>query len=714
MILVLTATVSEAHAYVGPGAGFALLSSFFVFFTTILLVFVSLLFWPFRMAWRRIRYRNRPKPWIRRLVVVGFDGQDPVLTERFLAEGKLPNLARLAARGCYHPLGTTYPSVSPVAWSTFATGTNPGKHNVFDFLDRDPRSYLPRLSSTEIGSVHRFLKVGSFRIPLHKPTIRLLRKSKPFWTLLGEVRTWSTVLRVPITFPPEMFYGAQLSAMCVPDLLGTQGTFLLFTTRREGHRFKEGGIRVHLEGTGDRFETAIQGPENLFRATTPPLRVSMTLHRDRAARRVRVRVGKETATLAPQELSDWIRLEFRAAPGVSVRALCRMMVVEMEDELSLYVTPLNIDPEKPAMPISHPAYYATYLAKRIGSFCTLGLAEDTWALNEGVTDDATFLRQAYDIDRERQEMFFTSLDTLRRGSLVCVFDAMDRIQHMFWRYGEKGHPAARGIPNPEHADAIERIYRHCDAIVGKTLDRLGEGDVLMVVSDHGMTSFRRGMNLNRWLRDHGYLALKEGKSGSADWLADVDWSRTRAYTVGLCGLYLNLEGREAQGIVKPGAEAQKLKRELMEKLRNLKDPETGEIAVNEIFDAAALYDGPYAGNAPDFIVGYNHGYRTSWDCATGVVDAPCFEDNVKPWSGDHCVDPRLVPGIFFCTHAIEKANPSLLDIAPTALRVFGVEPPAHMEGKPLFRRNVFGGERGKNGRGETEPEEAGMAAASGG
>src|SRR5437870_9538547 len=150
----------------------------------------------------------------------------------------------------------------------------------------------------------------------------------------------------------------------------------------------------------------------------------------------------------------------------------------MDEHFSLYVSPLNIDPDRPAMHISPPPYYATYLAKRIGSFSTLGLAEDTWALNEGVTSEATFLRQTYDIDDERRAMFFTALDRLKRGSLVCVFDATDRVQHMFWRYIDNRHPAARD--HTEHRHAIRDLYKRNDALVGDVLARLKPGDVLMV------------------------------------------------------------------------------------------------------------------------------------------------------------------------------------------------------------------------------------------
>ena len=682
LALVLAATV-PTEAYIGPGAGFALLSSFFVLLTTVVVAIASLLFWPFRALLRVVRGKTAPRARIKRLIVVGLDGQDPKLTDRFMQEGLLPNFDRLARMGCYRRLRTTFPSLSPVAWSSFSTGTNPGRHNIFDFLDRDRQTYLPVLSSTRVGKVPRFLKLGRYRLPLGKPSLRLLRRSKPFWTILGEHRVWSTILRVPITFPPDNFYGAELSAMSAPDLLGSQGTFLLYTTRPSSGRFKEGGIRVPVVLEGDRIVATVQGPENTFLEGSPPLEIAMRVSLDRARRLVHVALGDAHVDLTPGQLSDWVRLRFRALPGIDVTGLSRLLVTEMGEHFSLYMSPICIDPEKPAMPIAHPSYYATYLAKRIGPYSTLGLAEDTWALNEGVIDDGTFLKQTYDIDHERESMFFAALDRLKRGSLVCVFDATDRIQHMFWRYTEQGHPAAAGLESAEHRDAITKLYQHNDALVGRVIDRLRDGDVLMVISDHGFSSFRRGVNLNSWLRSEGYLTLKAGADGTSEWLRDVDWQATKAYCLGLTGMFFNLRGREREGIVAPGAEAAALKAEIIAKLNGLRDGDRGETGIREVFDTATLYTGPYLENAPELLIGYNAGYRTSWDCATGVVAGPVFEDNVKPWSGDHSVDPRLVPGVFFCNRAIDGQEPALVDIAPTALRLFGIEPPGYMDGRPL-------------------------------
>ena len=688
LIVIFASTPGTAESYMGPGAGFALLSSFLVLFITILLAGVSLLFLPFRVLWSFLKRSNAPKPWVKRLIIVGFDGQDPKLTKQFMKQGLLPNFEKLQTIGCYRELRTTYPSISPVAWSSFATGVNPAGHNIFDFLDRDRKTYLPLLSSTNIGRIKKSLKIGPYRIPLHKPEIQILRKSKPFWSILGEHNIWSTVLRVPITFPPDKFYGAQLSAMCVPDLLGTQGTFLLYTTRPTTTKFQEGGVRIPLVKNKNSMKTRIVGPENPFLDGHPHLSVPMTIDINQAANLINITIDEETVELRPKQLSGWVPITFKAAPGIKVSGICRMQVTEMNEHFSLYITPINLDPENPAMPISHPPYYSTYLSKKIGHYCTLGLAEDTWALNEGVTDDATFLQQTYDIDKERQEMLFTALKTTRKGPVVCVFDATDRIQHMFWHYLEENHPANNGnsIATSRHRNAIQKIYEHNDKIVGKLLDTINEDDLLLVISDHGFKSFQRGVNLNGWLQKEGFLVLNQGATGESEWLKDVDWSRTKAYSLGLTGMFLNIKGREAQGIIKEGKEAQVVKDSIVAKLSGLKDDERNQLGINEVFDTTKVYRGPYSENAPDLIIGYNAGYRISWNCASGMVAGPIFEDNVKAWSGDHCIDPRLVPGVLFCNYTMEERKPALIDIAPSVLKMFGLKPPKYMDGKPLFKK----------------------------
>jgi predicted AlkP superfamily phosphohydrolase/phosphomutase len=677
--LVLISRIAHHHdrtgweiAYIGPGAGFAFLGSFLTLLGGLLLGLLSLLSWPFRLILRaatgRQGYKNAK---VRKVIFLGLDGLDPGLAERYMAEGKLPNLARLRTQGGFSRLRTTFPALSPVAWSTFATGVNPGRHSLFDFLNRSLRTYMPELSSTRVSDPRRILKLGKYRIPLSRPIVEMRRKSRTFWHILGEHHIGSTVLRVPITFPPEKFNGRQLSAMCTPDLLGTQGTFALFTTRNGGESM-ESGNRFPLRRTGDRWTGQIQGPRNYMLEGGGDLTLPFTVSLNSSTGILEI--AGEKFDLRPDEYTPWVTLTFRAPLGIKVRGIARFLLTETTPDLSLYMTPINIDPEDPALPISHPSYYATYLAKLLGLYSTLGMAEDTWALNEGAIDEEAFLRQAYLTYEEREAMFLSALDRTRRGVVACVFDTTDRVQHMFFRHMDRGG-AFGGV--------IEDLYQRADALVGKTLPYVDDQTALFVLSDHGFAHFDRGVNLNAWLRDNGYLVVKEGTTGARDYLKDVDWSRTRAYTFGLAGLYINQKGRESQGIVE-SKDAVALKQELAAKLSGLRDAERQRVGIRTAWAAETIYRGPYVGAAPDVIVGYADGYRASWDAAVGKVTADVFEDNRKAWSGDHCVDPHLVPGVLFANRKIASEDPGIEDMAPTALDLFGIKAPSYMEGKSLL------------------------------
>ncbi|MBI4462840.1 MAG: alkaline phosphatase family protein [Acidobacteria bacterium] len=674
---------AEGHAYVGPGAGFAFLSSFLllllVFFSTLL----SLLLWPLRLLVRIVRGRKAQlRGKIRRLVILGLDGLDPELATRYMDDGKLPNLAQLRAGGCFSRLQTTHPPISPVAWSTFQTGVGPGQHNIYDFLARDPRSYRPYLSSAQITSSNRSLRIGRWVIPLGRPHTKLLRKSKPFWSYLGEAGIFCSVLRVPVTFPPEKFSGVLLSGMCVPDLRGSQGTFSFYSTTQEPAETPQAGVRMGLRRDGEWFTSYIPGPEAPASADgNRELRVWFRVRPIPAAKQAEFTVAKRRFLLHQGRHSDWIQLKFSAGPGVSVYGICRCYLKQVSPQLELYITPVNIDPVKPALPISHPLSYSIYLAKLQGPYATLGLAEDTWALNEGALDEEAFLEQCYLIHQERERMFFDALAKTRRGVCVCVFDTPDRIQHMFWRFLEPDHPAHDERAAGRYGGVIEDMYRRMDDLVGRALAELDADAVLMVVSDHGFKSFQRGVNLNSWLRQNGYLTLQPGVSDGGEYFKGVDWERTRAYALGLNGLYLNQKGRERAGTVTPGPETAALRKELCEKLRGLGDPKTGRVAIREVFESRTIFSGPYVENAPDLIIGYNPRYRAAWESVTGKVTRTVFEDNRKAWSGDHCMDANLVPGVLFCNRKLEGETPHIGDIAPTVLDLFGVKPPRHMQGK---------------------------------
>ena len=688
--LFILAIPAQAQAYIGPGAGFALFGSFLVMFTALASAVSALFTWPIRYVIRAIRRRRAfARSRIKRFVILGLDGMDPELTESLLAEGRLPHLASLRDKGCFKRLATTVPSMSPVAWSSFQTGVNPGKHNIFDFLTRDKQTYQPRLSSTDIRGPRRTIRLGKYQFPLGKADIRLLRRSTPFWKILGEHGIFSAVIRVPITFPPEKFRGVQLSGMCVPDLRGTQGTFSFYTTASNSRGDHTGGERYSVTREGDTIAAELIGPENPLRRDKGILKCPfvITITGPLSAS---IKINGSTYKIEKDKYTEWIKVSFRVIRGMKVHGICKFLLQQTSPEFQLYVTPINIDPEKPAMPVSYPAVYSTYLAKLQGPFATLGLAEDSWALNEKVLVDASFIEQCIQMDLEREKMFFDALDKVKHGLCVCVFDGTDRLQHTFWRDIDKDHPALRERPTPAGRNVISELYQRMDALVGRTLAKCkGKDTVLTVISDHGFNTFRRGVDLNRWLEANGYLSLKNGQRDEKH-LSAIDWSRTRAFAVGLTGIFVNLKGRESQGMVEPGTEAEQLREEIAAKLAELRDPQTGEKAIKQVYNALKIYRGPYKGESPDLIVGYERGYRASWETAIGQVTEDVFHDNTKAWSGDHCIDPSLVPGVLFCNRPIDSEHPRLMDMGPTVLDMFGVAVPKHMDGKPLAVADVDG------------------------
>jgi predicted AlkP superfamily phosphohydrolase/phosphomutase len=613
---------------------------------------------------------------IRKVVIIGLDGLEPTIVGPLIAAGALPNMARLAVQGGLATVATTSPAQTPVAWSTFATGTNPGGHGVFDFIRRDPQTYQPDLA------LNRYEQKSAW-LP---PRAVNLRRGTPVWDVLAGQGIGSTILRCPCSYPASLGRGRMLAGMGVPDLRGGLGTPTFFSSAQVAAGESENVVRLP-SGCGGDIPTRLPGPRHPRDRST--LTFDLTLRPDLEAGTVTIRSAGSPSELVVRRgmWSDWLRLKFKAGVLQSVRGMVRFHLVRLEPHLELYASPVNFDPELPPFPISSPAGYAQELTEALGTFHTTGMVEDHTGLNNERFGEDAFLDQCDDAWDEREAMLQHELARFDEGMLYCLFDTPDRAQHMLWRFREPDHPANLGQPPPPGlAGEIEQQYRRSDEVVGHALEAADDATLVIVLSDHGFGSFRRGFHLNTWLRDQGLLALHDRPDTETDhatFPGQVDWSRTRAYALGLGGIYLNLEGREGQGIVN-ASEAETLKEAIVRKLTGLIDPAVGAEAVRGVKTREELYRGPYAHESPDLVVHLASGYRISWDSSLGGIGAGHFEDNRRKWGGDHIVDPALVPGVLLMNRPFRGDGARLVDLAPTILDALGQPPGPAMEGSSLL------------------------------
>jgi predicted AlkP superfamily phosphohydrolase/phosphomutase len=612
----------------------------------------------------------------RKVIVLGFDGLDHALTEQMINTGRLPALARLASGGGFAPLGTTVPPQSPVAWSTFITGLDPGGHGIFDFVHRDPKTMLPYLSTTKAEGSTRTIGFGKWQLPLSSGSVELLRRGQPFWELLEQRGVPTTIIRMPANFPPSGTATRELSGMGTPDLLGTYGTFSFYTS--EPYAFVgqtlSGGTAYNVRVREGRVVSKLEGPDNPFLKTPEKVAAEFTVYPDQSNRFAKIVVGSETRLLQVGEWSDWVPVTFPLAPTQSLPGEVRFFLKGLDPFFELYASPVNIDPLAPAMPVSTPPEYAAELAAATGRYYTQGMPEDTKGLKTGVLTEADFLAQAKIAGDENRAQYTYVLDRFDDGFLFYYFGNVDQVAHMMWRARDPEHPAYDAVKDAPNAAVVEQLYQQLDAIVGQTLERLGPDDLLVVMSDHGFTSWRRAMHLNSWLRDNGYIALKDPtRRDDPGFFGNVDWSRTRAYALGLNGLYINLNGREKDGVVEPAAR-EALVQELSAALLGVTDPATGAPAITKVYSREQVYTVAGAEDiAPDLVVGYAKGTRGSDESALGAMPVDVFMDNTSPWSGDHCMDHEAVPGILLSNRPLKRAAPTLQHLAGAILAEFGID-----------------------------------------
>jgi len=625
-----------------------------------------------------------------KLIILGIDGMDPQLLRQFMREGKMPNFARLAAQGSFRELATSIPPQSPVAWSNLITGMNAGGHGIFDFIHRDPKTLEPYFSASRVEGPKHAVHLGNWVIPLGGGTAEQLRKGTAFWEILDRHGIPNVVFRIPSNFPPVHAKGQTLSGMGTPDLRGTYGTFSFYTDDpMQTPGAVEGGQIISVRVDNSKVVSNLIGPDNPFRKGSPPATEPFSVSVDPMDAVAELSVQDHNLVLREGEWSDWIRVEFQLVPFfANVKGMCRFYLKQAHPRFQLYVSPLNIDPADPALPISTPSNYSRSLADEAGEFYTQGIAEDTKALSDAVLDDKEYLEQARTVLAEHRKIFDAEFPKFHAGAFFFYFSSLDLNSHMFWRLMDPKHPEYDPALAAQFGSTIESFYQQIDQVLGEVLSRVDDHTTLLVLSDHGFAPYNRSFNLNTWLLENGYLKLKSGGDASADAsqpFANVDWSATRAYGLGLNGLYLNLRGREPNGIVQSGAEADALTQELNQKLLAVRDPKTGAPVITRMDIASQVYQGPYAHSGPDVIVGYNRGYRAGWKTILGAFPPDVLEDNTNPWSGDHCMDSSLVPGVLLSNRPIPDSAPALTDIAPTILAEFGIVKTRDMMGHSVFQ-----------------------------
>ncbi|HDP94741.1 MAG TPA: hypothetical protein ENN40_05190 [Candidatus Aminicenantes bacterium] len=626
----------------------------------------------------------------RRMLVLAFDGMDPAIANRLMQKGELPNLQRLAGRGGFTMMRTTIPAQSPVAWASFAVGSDPGATGVYDFLARDPKTYMPEFSQAQTIPASSVIKLGKYRIPLKSSRVELGRQGKPFWNTLEENGVPATLFKLPGNYPPSPTKQRTISGMGTPDIKGTYGIYTLYTTdESEAERDISPNLLyyAYINEQNMLEDGWIEGPENDLKVGSGPVRVPFKAYLDYRHKTARIDVQGKTLLVSEGEYSDWVEVDFPLIEGISsVTGMVKFYLMELGKRFRLYISPVHVSPLHPATDICTPDNYSRELAREAGLFHMINLPADTKALQQNTFSLENFIVQSQSVFKESRRLFHYELERFEaqsKGLLFFYFSSLDQGQHMYWALTDPQHPFYQPETASRYGHVLEDLYRQHDRVLGEALEKLPPDVAIMVMSDHGFGTFRREVNINNWLHDEGYLKLS-----TPDWfpgqsfLEYGNWGETQAYTLGLNGLYLNMKGREAEGIVKP-VQRRHLLNELKSKLEALRDPINGERIISNAYITEDVFSPTYLDRAPDIILGFRRGYRTVDNGAMGGFSEKVVDNRMDWWSGDHCIDPLAVPASFLSSFPINRKVPDIRDMAPTILEYFGVKPPPTMTGKPL-------------------------------
>ncbi len=622
----------------------------------------------------------------RKVIVLGLDGLDPKIIHSLMQAGRAPNFQKLASMGSFNKLATTMPSLSPVAWSTFITGTNPGNHSIVDFIMRDPLTYQPYFSIWESKAGGRAFSFGDYELNLRATSVENKRVGVPFWTYLTEAGIPSTVIKIPTNFPVDESATRAISGMGTPDLADSFGRFSYYTSdKNEAYPGLTGGIIRHLELHQGHTDVHLDGPANTLRKDGKILQVPFSIDVDAHNDAAIITLENRRLLLQQGEYSDWVKVRFDMVPMLAgIRGICRFYLKEAHPHLRLYVTPINIDPAEQAMPVTHPPEVGGEIADHIGPFWTKGLPSDTKALDYRILDDEAYVKQAELILQDRLKLFEYEWSRYSEGLFFFYFSSTDQDAHMLWRNMDTTHPMHKAS-DIRFAGYIHHLYEEMDKLVGRVLEAAGDDMLVLVCSDHGFAPFSRQFHLNSWLREQGYLVLKEEalKKETAS-ILDIDWSKTAAYGIGFNGLYMNRLGREKQGILSD-SEASELSERIASELEAIRDPETRQPPVHRVYRRKEVYSGTFTPEMPELLIGYTPGYRNSSASVMGESGSEILNLNPWAWAGDHSMAHELVPGCLFSSAAISgDKNPHIQDLPTTILDHFGLGKPFGMQGDTLL------------------------------
>jgi len=559
----------------------------------------------------------------KKVIILGIDGMDFSFTQELLSQGKLKNIEILIKNGSFLPLISSNPSQSPVAWASLATGKDPGEHGIFDFIRINRKNYIPYLSIFNI-------KASPFA---SKPKYERIIKTKTFWEKLSNKGEKVKILKWPCTFPPFKIDGEFLAGFGVPDIKGGLGRYTFYTTSEIETKNKRGEI-IKIDFKNKKTKAFIKGP---FKQTlTGKKEVTLEVEFKISENQLIIKIGEKEFLLKEKEWSKWIPLEFKIG-GLKYKGIAKFYLVSIKPEFKLYLSPINLSPDNELIELGYPPDYATKLLKKYGYFSTLGMSEDVNALNDEIFEDEDFISMADFLLKEKRNMFIGEIPETNYKIYAFVFETLDRIQHMFWERNPK---------------IIEKYYIKFDKLIGELIERTGENWEFIIISDHGFGSLKKYVDLNAFLRENGYLILKEGME-SEPLFKKVNFKKTKAFNCGFTGIYLNKKGREGKGTLKEG-EYLKEKENLKKLLKTLRDGNKN--VIKEVYDVEEIYSNKNKENMPDLIIGYEEGYRTDWESVIGGVGREIIKENINKWTGDHIFDPSFVPGVFISSFKVDIKN----------------------------------------------------------